>query len=141
MRDAAEPLGALLATYAKRLKISLSYDLVLPVPLSERRARERGFNQSELISRAFSRRSGVPLNIKALKRVRHSQPQSGLHGDEKRRANVAGSFRVEDRAKVRDRNVILLDDVVTSGATMLHAAMALRVAGAENILALAVAKA
>jgi ComF family protein len=141
VRDAAEPLGALLAAYAKRLKIACSYDLVLPVPLSDRRLRERGFNQSELISRAFARRSGIPLNVKTLKRIRHSPPQSGLHGDKKRRINIIGSFQVQMPEKIRNRNVILLDDVVTSGATMLDAAKALRAAGAKNILALAVAKA
>jgi ComF family protein len=141
VRDAAEPLGALLAAYAKRLKIFASYDMALPVPLSDRRLRERGFNQSELISRAFSRRSGIPLDVKTLKRVRHAPPQSGLHGDEKRHANIAGSFKIVSPVAIAGRNIILLDDVITSGATMLHAAMALRAAGAKNILALAVAKA
>jgi ComF family protein len=141
VRDAAAPLGAILAAYAKRLKIPGAYDFILPVPLSRRRLRERGFNQSELIARVFARETGMPMDAEVLRRPRHAPPQSGIRGDVQRRANIAGSFEVARPEAVRGRNVILLDDVVTSGATMLTAALVLRAAGAKDILALAAAKA
>jgi ComF family protein len=141
VRAAAAPLGALLAAYAARLKIPRSYDLVLPVPLSRRRRRERGFNQAELVARNFSARTGLPIDVSTLQRVRHSPPQSGLRSYAARRANIAGSFQVLRPELVRGRKLILLDDVVTSGATVLEAANALRASGARDILALAAAKA
>ena len=141
VRSSAAPLGAILAAYATRLKISRSYDLILPIPLSRRRRRERGFNQSELIARALSIRIGIPIDTFTLRRLRHAPPQSGLRGAVLRHANIAGSFAVVSPRAVCGRNIILLDDVVTSGATMLEAARVLRAAGARNILALAAAKA
>lgn len=141
VRSTAAPLGGLLAAYATRLRIPRSYDLILPVPLSRRRERERGFNQSELIARELSRRIGVPINATALCRPRHAPPQSGLKGDDIRNKNVAGSFQVRAPRAVAGRNIILLDDVITSGATLLSAAAACRAAGARNILALVAAKA
>lgn len=141
VRDAAKPLAGMLAAYSARLKIHRCYDLILPIPLSRRRRRERGFNQSELMAREFSVKIGLPVDILTLRRTRHAPPQSGLHGDLKRRTNIAGSFEVVFPSAVRGRKVILLDDVVTSGATMLEAANVLRAAGARDILALAAAKA
>ena len=141
VRSSAAPLGAILAAYARRLKIPDSYDVILPMPLSRRRLRERGFNQSELIARSLSVRTGIPINTVALLRTRHAPPQSGLHDDSKRRANIAGSFEVISPRAIHGRNIILLDDVITSGATMLEATRVLRAAGARNILALAAAKA
>ena len=141
MRAAAGPLGAVLGAYCARLRVPRSYGVVMPVPLSGRRARERGFNQSELIARAAAVQMSVSMDTSILIRARHAAPQSGLVGARARHANIAGSFRVRSPDKVRGRDIILLDDVVTSGATMLEAALALRAAGARNILALAVAKA
>lgn len=141
VRAAAEPLGAILATYAARLRVSGSYDVILPIPLSRRRRRERGFNQSELIAQSFSTLSGIAVDTSVLQRSRHAPPQSGLRGEAERRANVAGSFDVVLPAAIRGRNIILLDDVITSGATMFEAANVLRTAGIKNILALAAAKA
>lgn len=141
LRAAAAPLGFLLADYAARLKIYRSYDIILPIPLSRRRRRERGFNQSELIARAFAGRTGIPLDATSLWRPRYAPPQSGLNGDAARRANIAGSFEVRPSAAVAGKRIILLDDVITSGATMLAASEALRLAGAKDILALAAAKA
>lgn len=141
VRAAAGPLGAILAAYAARLKIADSYDIIVPVPLSHRRRRERGFNQSELIAHSLSARIGIPLNTSALRRARHAPPQSGLRGDAERRANIAGSFEVISPGAIRGRNIILLDDVVTSGATALEATQTLRACGARNILVLAAAKA
>jgi len=141
VRDAAKPLGRMLGDYAARLGIPRAYDLVVPIPLGRRRRRERGFNQSELIARVFAERCGLPMESGALQRTRHTPPQSGLRKTEARLSNVAGCFEAGDPGKVAGRNIILLDDVVTSGATMHAASAALKAAGAKNILALAAAKA
>lgn len=142
VRSAAAPLGAIMADYARRLGIPRQgYDAVVPVPLSQRRLRERGFNQAELIAREAGRALGIPVEPGLLRRRRHAPPQSGLPGDARRRArNIAGCFEIAAPAAVAGRRIILLDDVVTTGATMREAAAILKAAGAKDILALAAAK-
>jgi len=141
VRAVADHLGIMLATYARRLRMIGKYDAVVPVPLGRRRERERGFNQSELIARAFAARTGAMLETRSLRRVRQTQPQSGLHKAAARQKNVAGCFEVYLPGKINGRNIILLDDVITSGATLCEAATVLKAAGAKSILALVMAKA
>jgi ComF family protein len=113
-------------------------DLVLPMPLSRERLAERGFNQALLLARALaSRKSDAGL----LLRVRHTQAQSEL--DLKGRLhNVQGAFAVEPlrHADVRGRKVVLVDDVMTSGASLFTAAQALRLAGAARVTGLVLAR-
>jgi ComF family protein len=142
VRDAAVSMGGLLADYARRLRIPETGVLVLPVPLSRKRLRERGYNQAELISRQFARGTNAEVSSAMLMRKRHTLPQSGLRGKGLRTSNVAGCFALTGAAAaVAGRKVILLDDVVTTGATLLEAALVLRSAGARDILALTAAKA
>ena len=115
--------------------------VVIPLPLSARRERERGFNQSLLIAKHIAGRFSLPIASDALTRSRHAKPQSEIKGIEARRKNVEGCFSVADAGPVAGRNIILVDDVVTSGATLFEAARVLKGAGARRILALAVAKA
>jgi ComF family protein len=145
VRAAAEPLGAMLAAYVRRLRLAdEGYGPVLPIPLGRKRQRQRGFNQTELIARALARRTGLRLAAGALARVKDTLPQSGLgsglDGQKRRRANIAGCFRVVRADAVAGRKVILLDDVATTGATLLEATLALKRAGAKEVLALTAAK-
>lgn len=138
VRGAAEPLGNILSVYAGDLNIEpRPGTLVVPVPLSEPRRRERGFNQAELLAGHLARRFSLPV-VDALVRTRHSPPQSGL-GSSERAGNVAGAFRAS--AGLDGRPVWLVDDVATSGSTLREAATALRSAGARNVIAWVVAKA
>ncbi len=113
-------------------------DAVVPVPLHWRRQMTRGYNQAERIARPLARRLGRPL-VKALRRARATPPQARL-ARSRRQANLRGAFRGRQVAAIHDRVVLLVDDVATTGATLSHAAAALRRNGAASVLALAVAR-
>jgi len=121
--------------------LALPRPVIVPLPLSAKRERERGFNQSFLIAKHIADRFSLPVASGALARSRHAKPQSEIKGIEARKKNVEGCFSVADAGPVAGRNIILVDDVVTSGATLSEAARVLKGAGARRILALAVAKA
>jgi ComF family protein len=109
-------------------------DALVPVPLHWRRAWARRFNQSALLAAAISAESGVPVTASALKRVKATVQQVGLSRSE-RAANVQGAFRVPEAGKsaVAGRRLVLVDDVLTSGATVEGCARALLRAGAKNV--------
>jgi ComF family protein len=109
--------------------------VLVPVPLHPARRARRGFDQALLLAEAASARWGIPV-VHPLERVRDHEPQARLD-PARRRANVRGVFRVVRPAIVRDRPVLLMDDVVTTGSTLLEAASALEGAGAAWILGLA----
>jgi ComF family protein len=109
-------------------------DLLVPVPLHWRRGFSRRFNQSGALARAIQRNSGVPVSRDALRRVRPTEHQIGLSRTE-RAANVQGAFKVapERRAEIQGRRIILIDDVLTSGATADACARALLRAKAAQV--------
>lgn len=107
-----------------------SADVVLAVPLSHERERERGFNQSREIGRRFARQVGLPFADGLLLRVRHSAPQQSLTREARRR-NVKGAFAVA--GDVRGRSALVVDDVMTTGSTLDEIAGALKRAGAARV--------
>jgi ComF family protein len=118
----------------------LTRDAVLvPVPLHPRRRRERGFNQSELLAAAIGQRCGLPVRASALVRRKDTSSQTGLSAAQ-RRGNVAGAFAVRRRPQVLSRVVVLVDDVVTTGATLRACAEALSRAGAAEVRVLTLAR-
>jgi ComF family protein len=118
-------------------------DWLLPLPLSPQRLAERGFNQSWEIAKSLHRASHCRAGLSAglLLRLRHSTPQSELQRGE-RLANVRGAFAVEPlrASTLVGRQAVLVDDVMTSGATLAAAAQALLAAGARSVSALVVAR-
>lgn len=110
---------------------------VVPVPLARDREWERGFNQAGLLAERIAKRLGVPVRAGWLARERATKPQSDLPAAE-RLANVRGAFRAA--AAVADRHVLLVDDVLTTGATLAACARALRAAGARCVGAVTVAR-
>jgi len=103
---------------------------VLPVPLSQSRERERGFNQSERLARSLSDRWRVPVWSDVLERARSTATQTRLTPED-RLANVSGAFRVRDTSRLRNAHVVLVDDVVTTAATLNACAAALFAGGAR----------
>ena len=139
---AADFLGAKLDTTLAELPSPQPYGwLVIPVPLHSRKLRQRGFNQSELIARAaFKRQPLAALNRKCLVRQRETAPQAGLTRHQ-RRENIRGAFVVRDPAAVRGRDILLVDDVFTTGTKISECARILRRAGAASVYAATVARA
>jgi len=133
----ARPMGEILAAYLKAE--ALPVDLVVPVPLFGRRQRLRGYNQSALLGREVGRLRGLPVAEGGLARRRDTAPQARSVDAEARRRNVAGAF-VADRQRVEGRRLLLIDDVMTTGATLDACAQALRQAGAASVWALTFAR-
>ncbi|HET8550781.1 MAG TPA: ComF family protein [Bryobacteraceae bacterium] len=118
---------------------STHFDAIVPMPLHWMRRWQRGFNQAELLARGLVRPLGAPV-LKALARARATRPQAGLTRAQ-RRANVSGSFRLRERAGLSGAHVLLVDDVMTTGATLSAAASVLKHAGARRVTAATVARA
>ena len=140
----ANRLGALLQQPFEALTAPQKA-LVAPVPLHPSRNRQRGFNQAELLARGLVRtirreEGGVQLAADLLSRVRPTLPQVGLSLSA-RRENVRGVFSVPEPQRVRNRTVLLVDDVMTTGATLSACAAALKRSGAARVLALSLARA
>ncbi|NKB45272.1 MAG: ComF family protein [Alphaproteobacteria bacterium] len=114
-------------------------DLIVPVPLHRWRLLTRTYNQSALLARWVSRHSCVPANYNALHRTKRTPSQGGLSAVGRRR-NVARAFTVKDAATVAGKQIVLIDDVLTTGATLDACASALRHAGAVGVDALVVGR-
>lgn len=136
IRGVALILSGLLTDYWKYLGWN-DIDLIVPVPLSRKRQAERGFNQSELIARHFSKATGIPCKGGALMKQRDTQQQVGLHADE-RRQNLSGSFAAE-KCFIKDKRILLLDDVMTTGSTFAECSAVLLDAGAKSVNCLSAA--
>ena len=137
----AEPLGRLLAARWRQFAAenNVQADVIVPIPLHTERLRQRGYNQSELLAKALGKQLGLPVCAGAVCRVEDTRPQHSLTPTA-REANVQGAFAAGAAAdKVRGKQVILLDDIITSGATMRGAAAVLQQQGAAAVWALAVA--
>lgn len=113
-------------------------DMLTPVPLGRSRFKERGYNQAGLISWPLSLALGIAYTPQALTRTRETRTQVGLTREE-RRENVHGAFQANP-GLVRDRTILLVDDVATTGATLSSCAEALHAAGARDVFALTVAR-
>ena len=120
-----------MASVTRRLD-ARSFDLALPVPLHAKRQRRRGFNQAALLAAELSKIFGIPVAADDCVRVRDTRPQTGLRAAE-RRKNVARAFHVPFPQRVKSRRVLLIDDVLTTGATANSCASALLDAGAEGV--------
>src|SRR6266850_2146498 len=137
-----EPLGR---WFAERLievarREAISVDIVVPVPLHRQRERERGYNQADLIAKPLARRLGLPYRAVLLTRTK-PRPDKHILSLEERWDSVRGAFATRPGSKVDNLRVLLVDDVMTTGATLDAAARALRDAGAKSVIGLTVARA
>ena len=130
---------ALAASFGKKHD-ACAVDVVVPVPLHPARLRARGYNQAGLLAAAFARRLGRLCDETSLVRIRDTEHQSRSSGEERRR-NLKGAFRVADAARIRGRAVVLVDDVMTTGATVEECTSALCAAGAYRVIPFVLAKA
>lgn len=137
-----EPLGRWFAGRLAELarKEGLAADVVVPVPLHRQRERERGYNQADLIARPLARRLSLPYRAVLLVRTK-PRPDKHILSLEERWDSVRGAFATRPGSKVDNLRVLLVDDVMTTGATLDACAKALRGAGAKSVIGLTVARA
>lgn len=125
-------------TYARLMAVILQdsllekADIITWVPVSFQRKFRRGYDQSALVAKALAKESRcacAPL----LKKIRHTPPQSGIRTSEARRANVQGAYKAIRKETLKGKRILLIDDVVTTGATASECAKTLMVAGAKEV--------
>lgn len=107
-------------------------DLLLPVPLHPRRLRERGFNQSLLLAKALSRRTGIPYRKRLLQKIKSTPPLMELRSGERERV-IKGAFRIIKKEEIAGKSILLVDDVYTTGATVNECARVLLAGGAARV--------
>ena len=127
-------MGELMAHRFSMLRELAGVKLVVPVPLFSKRKKKRGYNQSELLARAFCKQTGLPLDTETLVRVRDTDSQTKL-GRQERTRNMTGAFAVKNPQYVKGKVILLIDDVATTGSTLEACAQALRQAGAKRVMA------
>jgi ComF family protein len=136
-----KPLGKRLAGFLCRALPDEEvecFDAVVPMPLHWRRRWRRGFNQSKILARLVANERRVEM-LPVVQRIRATAVQAGLTNSN-RRKNVAGAFRVSDRTQVAGKRILLIDDVMTTGATAAACASALKRAGASSVTLLTLAR-
>lgn len=134
----ARPLGTLLGQHLRQVLVPDDSYVLVPVPLHWRRYLWRGFNQADLIARFVSRETGIPV-VTGLRRVRYTRQQARLNLEE-RITNLSGAFAPIHSHKWKNRAILLIDDVFTTGITLSLAAEVLLNAGAKSVSAVSVAR-
>jgi len=134
-----KPLGKLMYTFIQDYQLPIEYlDFLIPIPLHKSRQREREFNQAEILSREVAREFHKKVLSDGLIRVKPTKTQTELTFQE-RCQNVEKSFTVTKPELIKDTNLLLIDDVLTTGATSSEAAKCLKEAGAKKVLLLTLA--
>ncbi|MCD6595917.1 ComF family protein [bacterium] len=136
--DIGKFFGAKIGEIIARERHFKHYDIFIPVPLHKKRHRERRYNQAKVLADSASKICGKPVAENIIKRIVHTQSQTKLSPSQ-RRKNVAGAFEVVNRDKITGKNVIIIDDVVTTGATTEEIARILKLSGAKNICTVCIA--
>lgn len=137
LRVLSVPLAEMLQEYL--VANPLDVEVLVPVPLHRKRLRERGYNQSRLLAKELGKLMDIPVIDDVLVRQRHTLPQARTATVEERKLNIADSFACRDN-RLRDRQVLLLDDVATSGATLDACAAVLKANGATSVWGLVMAR-
>lgn len=140
LRDLAKPLAlCIIAHLALLNKPIYPPDVICPIPLHKKRLRWRGYNHAEELAKQLGQAFSLPVVADALIRIKHTAPQANL-GREERLKNMKGVFEVRNPQKIAAKNILLVDDVYTTGATMEECARILKKAGAARVFGAAVAR-
>ncbi len=131
-------LGREVGLSLQSLSPSIGYDLIIPVPLHRSKQRERGFNQSDFIARGIGASCGIPVEKKIFRRKKYTQSQTTLTL-EQRSKNVESAFILNDVSFVEKKNILLIDDVITTGSTILECSKVLKKTGATSIAVCSIA--
>lgn len=125
----SESLGKMMA---QKVDVSLNIDAIIPVPLHTRKLKERGFNQAELLAREISDRINKPMLKEGLLRVRDTKTQNTLSLSQ-RKANLIGAFHMNEKIDVQGLEILLVDDIFTTGSTINQCSKALKESGAKKV--------
>ncbi|HIJ20388.1 MAG TPA: ComF family protein, partial [Deltaproteobacteria bacterium] len=137
----AKSMGPLLGRFAQDwLGEASAGFLVIPVPLHPGKLRERGYNQSLLLARHTAEKLRAELDYLSLRKIKKTIPQTGL-GKKQRQQNVKNAFKLENENRIRERNILLVDDVSTTGNTLNACSKILRKGGANRIFCVTLARA
>ncbi len=141
IKELAKTLASLIIEHFQLLnnKPDFFNFILIPIPLDEKRLKRRGFNQAEEIGKELSKFLNIPLLSDCLIKIKKTVPQVEL-SDEERRENIKGAFDCEKREKIKGKEILLVDDVYTTGSTMEEAARVLKEAGAKKVIGVAVAR-
>lgn len=131
-----QTLGNFMVETYKKLDVPI--DLVIPVPLHKNRFKERGYNQAELLSESLKTKFGLCINTEILERKRDTSTQTSLKKRE-RITNMKDAFAVNNKKTVKDKNILLVDDVYTTGSTLNEIARVLKDSGAKNVFCVTLA--
>ena len=137
IRALVVPLAKLLQDYLRTNAVLA--DILVPVPMHQKRLRERGYNQSGLLARELGKLTNLPVVDDCLIRQRHTPPQARTSTVDERRSNIADAFVCRDQ-RLQDKQVLLIDDVATSGNTLDACAAALKASGATSVWGLVMAR-
>lgn len=122
--------------FFKNLK---SYDTIIPVPISKKRYKERGYNQSYLLAKEIAKEAKIAINTNSLYKVKNIIEQSKLNKEE-RQKNIQGVYELENKDKLKDKRILLLDDIYTTGSTAIECCKMLNIASPKNIGVFTIAK-
>lgn len=128
--------GHMISKKFKELKYDV--DLIVPVPITKKRMKQRGFNQAELIAKVFAKDTNLPLCCEIIEKQTETSHQADLDYEE-RQKNILGTFKVVNKKEVAGKNVLVIDDVFTTGATTSACAEVLKKAKAKHVYVLSVA--
>jgi len=138
------PLANLMIKFLKETNFFSGIDkkniLLIPIPLHKMKRRQRGFNQSELLAKAVASHFSLNFNTKILFRIKNNLPQAKINNFIERKKNTENIFQISNSNLIKNKQIILIDDVYTSGATMQEAARILKKSGAKKIIGLVLAK-
>ena len=123
--------GEALGSLSEKLR-KIKFDYIVPVPMLQRDKRQRGFNQTELIAETISHSLNIPVKSDLLIKVKEIELQANL-GAKERWENIVGAFAVENKSEVRGQSILLVDDIVTTGATCFESAKQLYSASAKSV--------
>lgn len=127
------PFAQFIIGFVQRYHLDITqFDFIVPIPLFSSRFRERGYNQSQLLAEQIAREYDIPLSSKNLVRIRNTEHQTFL-SEKERWTNIRGAFRIKDSAKISGKNILIIDDLLTTGATGSEAARTLKSAGAKTV--------
>lgn len=139
----AQPLSFLIISHfalsQKQPALVDNLAIFMPVPITSKKARQRGYNQSSVVAKILSLYYGLPLQTKNLIKIKNTNNQVGLNKQE-RQNNILGAFAIKNPDLINGKTIFLVDDVFTTGATMEEAAKTLKAAGAKKVFGIAIAR-